>query len=168
MPSSSIWHLNLGFHLQGLNLSCCKLTSPHDDPCRFQFMGGQAAGYAAADAVQVRPCHRTCPLSGTCSKAWVQTCGEFALLTTDSAGAATGQHDMGCAAVWRILSLFQAHLHPAGQHVGYVCGCGDASHELSWLTQQLTFAQSPISILHHAASGPGARLLLTGTEELIM
>lgn len=53
-----------------------------------------------------------------------------------SAGAATGEHHLGRAAVWRVPPFLQPHLHPAGLHAGAVhCGSGPP-HGLCWHPQQ--------------------------------
>jgi hypothetical protein len=88
----------------------------------FQFMGGQAAGYAAADAVQVQlsdllaSFHSCCSSSGTCLMA----------------GTATREHLLGGADIQGILQIISPDIHSPCCYAHYVLPCSMPACKLIW------------------------------------
>ncbi|KAL5205875.1 hypothetical protein ABZP36_034084 [Zizania latifolia] len=98
----------------------------------FQFMAGQAAGYAAADAVQVGThlsWHSSSALPGK-TNAWCLIrqgdvddlrCMQISLNSEHlSAGIAAGEHGVGDRAVRRVQEIVTADVHAAGEHAVHV------------------------------------------------
>ncbi|XP_038681463.1 ureide permease 2-like isoform X3 [Tripterygium wilfordii] len=98
-----------------------------------EFMGGQAAGYAAADSVQVK--------TQNYSSAEERDCIDYSDFNHRRSfgvvisGTSTCEHFLGNNSVWRVPEIIKTDLYIACQYANYVYYCRWRSHGLIWASK---------------------------------